>query len=1241
MADFAPQSAEPPGIHSNIKQDIGDTPKSFHVGGSSPINTNGGDKQEHGHGIHGNGDSNGYRSGSHYGNKQYNGTVAEITPNDHPVFDKFTPPSGKNNLHSNYGVTIGSSSNDGSIRRNSNNDISSSHISTPYNTKKPDHGNTFMPVVPHGPDHAPQPLDHFKRGYAERAEYRVRELAQIHGTVERGNSVASSSGGDIIAPENGAHRDHSARYPNSTRNSGLDGYNNNASNARAPSPIMERGDEKPEDMKKFSIDRPGMGSDRVAQSSAGRGAGACSGGNYYGPAADSVQGHSPSQSPSSNGNSNNNSVSMNNTKSNSYNQSNSYNNSYGSHNNHGSSNNNSYNNSNNNINSNNSKYSNHHNNYDNSYDKPPRNSGYSNYHPKPSYNSHHSRNNHNSSGFSMEDVVDRLCHPRTNVAEEMDRARHSSPESFSSGRAITAILSQLGRRRQMNVAMQVWRWMETTHGITRNVFHYNALINVCEKIKDWKRALDLLRQMDDEGVPKNEITYSSAISACEKGGNWRTALDLLKTMKSAGIMPTAIAYNAAISACEKGLNPSKALEIFDEMKREGVRPTVVTFSALISACEKGQQWKLALSVLEEMKTTFGPNVIAYSAAISALSKGQQWEKAWELFCEIERSGEKLSVVTYNATMTALEKGLQWQRALDLFDEMKYKNMPVTVVSYGSAISACEKGYQWRQCLEYLDEMTERKIPKNVIIFGAAMSCMEKSCRADIAFQLMDRMNLEGVRPNVHIYNSAISACARCKLWKKGFELFKEMDDVGIKRDVVTYNAVLDAVCSQVDLAKQIFHEGVERGFYAKVSRLGTQWLELDLHFLSLGGGETALRWWFEECLVPYLGDSKELASVKSIDIVTGYGKTRARGARKGDDGMRKRVRAMLSFMNVHEIEQPNLGRIHIDKDALMKEVERNGGRIIFDARGYEQYKMNEGLDEPYSDAPQYVRPRGGAMHGRDYHSPEGEQHIDSSGNGNLAHDRQGPGGARFRSDEENYYDGQNNNHYGNEDTGRRDRPNNSVPRGISQSANYDNNYRIDGRGGAGDDFQNTRQSYTKDSAPQVFQLRTDNYHLQDRNYPTQSYNEDVMNQHQDQWQERNSNSGRYDSEPSRYAPAQQGNNSDMDYQGQSNRDGSSWRDNNGNDNLNYKSSGSSFGRNIGDGTFDDGRQRFHSPRSGLQENRKRQFDNFSDDRNYGNRGRQQGSFNSYQDETHYGSNNNYGGRRDNGENPYPNKRQYR
>ena len=104
-------------------------------------------------------------------------------------------------------------------------------------------------------------------------------------------------------------------------------------------------------------------------------------------------------------------------------------------------------------------------------------------------------------------------------------------------------------------------------------------------------------------------------------------------------------------------------------------------------------------------------------------------------------------------------------------------------------------------------MTEVGIKKNVIIFGAAMSCMEKTHRADIAFQLMDRMKIEGVAPNVHIYNSAISACARSSLWEKALELFNEMEELGVARDVVSYNAVLDAVCSQVPLARRLFKEG--------------------------------------------------------------------------------------------------------------------------------------------------------------------------------------------------------------------------------------------------------------------------------------------------------------------------------------------------------------------------------------------------------------------------------------------------
>jgi hypothetical protein len=107
-----------------------------------------------------------------------------------------------------------------------------------------------------------------------------------------------------------------------------------------------------------------------------------------------------------------------------------------------------------------------------------------------------------------------------------------------------------------------------------------------------------------------------------------------------------------------------------------------------------------------------------------------------------------------------------------------------------------------------------------------------------------------------------------------------------------------------------------------------------LHFLSLGGGEIALGWWFEECMVPYMKNTEKLQDITAISIVTGYGKTRTRGRRHGDDGMKKRVLAMLRFMNIFELPQKNAGRICIDKDRLIEEVNRNGGKIIFDLASY-------------------------------------------------------------------------------------------------------------------------------------------------------------------------------------------------------------------------------------------------------------------------------------------------------------------
>jgi len=401
---------------------------------------------------------------------------------------------------------------------------------------------------------------------------------------------------------------------------------------------------------------------------------------------------------------------------------------------------------------------------------------------------------------------------------------------------------------------------------------------------------------------------------------------------------------------KKALNTSKALELFRQMKREGLLPNNITYSSIISTCNKERKWKIALSIFNEMKLQgHHSDPIVYSAMISALSTARQWEKALELLREMDELFGEANVIAYNATITALERGLQWEKALDLFDEMKTKKLKLTVVSYGCAISACEKGFLWGKCLSLLDEMTEVGIAKNINIFGSAMSCMEKCLKEKIAMQLMKKMKSEGIHPNVQTYNSAILVHAKLNKWRKCLELFYEMDQEGIEKNIVTYNSLLDSLCTQFKVARQIFQEGIHKGFYDKVVSLDCDHLELDLHFLSLGAGEAAVLWWFEKYMVKHYKNIEEFRVFRYIDIITGYGKSRWRGARKEDDGMIKRVRLLLSFMNIHEIEQTNPGRIRIDKNKLIPEVQKNGARIRFDSKAYMDMKKNETMHLERSD----------------------------------------------------------------------------------------------------------------------------------------------------------------------------------------------------------------------------------------------------------------------------------------------------
>eukprot|EP00957_Ditylum_brightwellii_P187828 14301524-Ditylum_brightwellii.AAC.1 len=64
----------------------------------------------------------------------------------------------------------------------------------PSAPNKPDHGENYVPGSEAAPDNlAPQPLDHFKRGYKERAELREREMSHLNMDFEHYRTAGTGS----------------------------------------------------------------------------------------------------------------------------------------------------------------------------------------------------------------------------------------------------------------------------------------------------------------------------------------------------------------------------------------------------------------------------------------------------------------------------------------------------------------------------------------------------------------------------------------------------------------------------------------------------------------------------------------------------------------------------------------------------------------------------------------------------------------------------------------------------------------------------------------------------------------------------------------------------------------------------------------------------------------------------------------------------------------------------------------
>ena len=242
-------------------------------------------------------------------------------------------------------------------------------------------------------------------------------------------------------------------------------------------------------------------------------------------------------------------------------------------------------------------------------------------------------------------------------------------------------------------------------------------------------------------------------------------------------------------------------------------------------------------------------------------------------------------------------------------------------SFSAAISACEKGGQWERALLLLDEMRRCGVKQDIFGFSAAISACAKGGQWERALSLLNEMRESGVEPNEFSYSSAIQACARAGQADVAMRLFEALEVAeAVNAEVVTFNAILDAVCEQRSNATMLWKLACSRGCYPGAVSWGDV-PQLDLHCMSEGAAETAVRWWLQEGVAEGAAAAAGSVPPERLELITGWGKSRPTTQ---DSDVRLRVHEVLRQMGAETRPTDNPGLFVVEAERWLRPRARGG-----------------------------------------------------------------------------------------------------------------------------------------------------------------------------------------------------------------------------------------------------------------------------------------------------------------------------
>ncbi|KAH8935595.1 hypothetical protein BDL97_17G036900 [Sphagnum fallax] len=374
---------------------------------------------------------------------------------------------------------------------------------------------------------------------------------------------------------------------------------------------------------------------------------------------------------------------------------------------------------------------------------------------------------------------------------------------------------------------------------SRDVVMWSALILGHVKYGQGQKALELFRQMQQEGVQPDPVTFVAVLNACasvsalEEGrcaheqiirsgcesvvfvrsslvdmygkcGSMQDAWRVFNKMPSQDVAT----WNAMIFGHVKCGQGQKALELFQRMQQEGVCPDRVTLVGVLNACASVVALEEGRGAHEQIiQRGWDLDAFVGSSLVDMYAKCGSMEDAWRVFCKMPSQ----DVVTWTAMILGYVRCRQGEKALELYKRMQQEGVQPNAVTFTGVLNACASLMALEEGRSVHQQMIQCGCHLDAFVGSSLVDMYAKCGSMEDAWSVFNKMPLR----DAVTWTAMIMGHVNCGQGQKALDLFHQMQEEGVQPDAVTFVGVLNACASIMALEEgryaheQIIQNGCE------------------------------------------------------------------------------------------------------------------------------------------------------------------------------------------------------------------------------------------------------------------------------------------------------------------------------------------------------------------------------------------------------------------------------------------------